>query len=259
MRFDLYRFRYFILGEAVENQEEVLAQAKLIPANPLANKSIGDTPIDWDSSMGDPTAVAEGSFDGVSAFVSDLVGVRLTTATDSVTGSLYWDKEFDYTKNIHISGVITAGNGDGADGITVFLGCDNSLTSSSSPTNGIAIYFDEYNGGGEGTSVVKIYNDGNQVFETYADIPTGDFDLFFYLDDLKWRQFDIIYQYISPTSAELFVLFDGVYVCKVNVGSWVSTAGTYVGISAWCGGDNNEHYCKKFQVKSATPWLLMNA
>ena len=246
----------------MENQEEVLAQAKLIHANPLANKNIGDSPINWDSESGDPTSVANGVFDGAGFspyFDSNEYGVVLTEATSGTTGSLSWNKNFDYTKNIHLSGVMAAGGGDGADGITVFFGCDNDLTSNSSATNGIAVYFDEYAGGGEGaTGLVKIYNDGNQVFDLYNDIPTGNFNVNYFLDDYTWRQFDIIYQYVDSSNANLTVLLNGVFVCRVNVGSWVENAGSFVGISAWCGGSNNYHYCKKFQVKSATPWLLLN-
>lgn len=247
----------------MENQEEVLAQVKLIHANPLANKNIGDSPIDWDSSMGDPTSVSDASFNGVNftpLFVNAAFGVKLTDNNDDRKGSLYWDKEFDYTRNIHFSGVIAIGGGDGADGMTVFFGCDNNLTSANDATNGIAIYFDEYAGGGGGTSVLKVYKNGSQVYETYADIPTGDFDLRCYLDDdYQSRQYDIIYNYIDASHAELTVLLDKVFICKLDVGSWVEDAGSYVGISAWCGGDNNEHWVKNFQVKSATPWLLLNS
>lgn len=244
----------------MENQEEVFAQAKLIHTNPLLNKNIGDSPIDWDSSAGDPTSVANGTFDGNNFspyFDSAETGVVLTEATSNTIGYLYWLKSYDYKKNIHVNGCFAAGDGNGADGITVFLGC-NDLTIANDATNGIAVFFDEYAGNSGGPSLVKIYNNGNQVFDTYEDVPTGNFNARQYLDDLIWRQFDIIYQYKNSTTANLTVLLDGVFVCKVNVGNLVDNAGTYVGLSAYCGGDNNYHWCKKFQVKSATPWLLLN-
>ena len=103
----------------MENQEEVLAQAKLIHANPLANKNIGDSPINWDSESGDPTSVANGVFDGAGFspyFDSNEYGVVLTEATSGTTGSLSWNKNFDYTKNIHLSGVMAAGGGDAGGG-----------------------------------------------------------------------------------------------------------------------------------------------
>jgi len=241
----------------VENQEEVLAQVKLNHANPLANKNIGDTPINWDSSSGDPTAVANAEFDGTNFtayFENNQVGVFLTEATSDTKGSIYWDKTFDYTRNIHFSGVISAGNGDGADGTTVFFGCDNSLTSRDDATNGIAIYFSEYEG-----NLVQIFWDGNQIFDVYEDVGTGDFNTNFSLDDLTWRQFDIIYQYVDITNSYVTVLLNGVFICRVRVdGEWVETAGSIVGISGFCGASNNDHYCKKFQAKSANPWLLIN-
>lgn len=239
----------------MENQEEVLAQVKLTHANPLANKNIGDDLINWDSSLGDPTAVAGAEFDGynfTAYFESTQLGVVLTENTSDTRGYLYWDKDYNYTRNIHISGSFSVGDGDGADGITIFFGCD-AFTSKDDATNGIAVYFDEYN-----DNVVKIYKNGVQVFDVYEDVPTGDFNTNLNLWDLTWRQFDIVYQYVDSTNANLTVFLDGVFICRVNVGEWVGTGGTIVGASAWCGASNNYHRIKKFQVKSATPWLLLN-
>jgi hypothetical protein len=235
----------------MENNE-VQAQVELIHSDALADQNIGDTPIKWDSCMGDPTAVANAEFDdfGFSVNYDSInLGVYLTEATADTKGSLYWDKEFDYTKNIYISGTFLAG-GEGAvnddgDGITVFFGVDDSLTVSSDATNGIAVFFDEYN-----DDVVKVYKNGVLIDTTFYTNLT--------LDDLQWRKFEIIYEYIDSSSAFVQVQIDNVYVCRVDVGSWVGDAGTYVGASGWCGSADNNHQCKSFDVKSATPWLKLN-
>ena len=235
----------------MENKE-VQAQVELIHSDALADQSIGDTPIKWDSCMGDPTAVANAEFDGNnwSAYYDDAnAGVYLTEAIADIKGSLYWDKEFDYTKNIYISGTFLAG-GEGAstddgDGITVFFGVDNSVTISNDATNGIAVFFDEFN-----DDTVKVYKNGVLIDTTfYTNLP---------LDNFQWRKFEIIYEYVSDSSAFVQVQIDNVYVCRVDVGSWVGDAGTYIGASGFCGSADNEHLCKSFDVKSATPWLKLN-
>ena len=235
----------------MENNE-VQAQVELIRSDALADQNIGDTPIKWDSCMGDPEAVANAEFDGnnFTAYYDDInLGVYLTEATADTKGSLYWDKDFDYTKNIYISGTFLAG-GEGAlnddgDGITVFFGVDDSLTISSDATNGIAVFFDEYN-----DYVVKVYKNGVLIDTTFYTYLT--------LDDLQWRKFEIIYEYIDSSSAFVQVQIDNVYVCRVDVGSWVGNAGTYVGASGWCGSADNNHQCKSFDVKNANPWLALN-
>lgn len=235
----------------MENNE-VQAQVELIRSDALADQNIGDTPIKWDSCMGDPEAVANAEFDGnnFTAYYDNInQGVYLTEATTDTKGSLYWDKDFDYTKNIYISGTFLAG-GEGAlnddgDGITVFFGVDDSLTVSSDATNGIAVFFDEYN-----DDVVKVYKNGVLIDTTFYTNLT--------LDDLQWRKFEIIYEYIDSSSAFVQVQIDNVYVCRVDVGSWVGDAGTYIGASGWCGAAENNHQCKSFDVKNANPWLALN-
>lgn len=200
---------------------------------------------------GDPTAVAGGTFDGdnfTSYYSDENEGVYLTEASANTKGYLYWNKNFEYNKNIHIIGTFAAG-GEGAaeadgDGITIFFGTTD-LTSKDDSTNGISVFFDEYN-----DDTVKVYLNGSLVDLT--------FDTNQVLDDFQWRTYEIIYEYVSDTSAFVQVLIDGVYVCRVDVGSWISTSGTYVGVSAFCGLADNVHLCKSFEVKSATPWLTIN-
>jgi hypothetical protein len=235
----------------VENNE-VQAQVELIRSDALADQNIGDTPIKWDSCMGDPEAVANAEFDGnnFTAYYDNInLGVYLTEATADTKGSLYWDKDFDYTKNIYISGTFLAGGeglvNDDGDGITVFFGVDDSLTVSSDATNGIAVFFDEYN-----DDVVKVYKNGVLIDTTFYTNLT--------LDDLQWRKFEIIYEYIDSSSAFVQVQIDNVYVCRVDVGSWVGDAGTYIGASGVCGSADNNHQCKSFDVKNANPWLKLN-
>lgn len=235
----------------MENNE-VQAQVELIHSDALADQNIGDTPIKWDSCMGDPTAVANAEFDGnnFTAYYENInLGVYLTEATPDTKGSLYWDKDFDYTKNIYISGTFLAGGegastGDG-DGITVFFGADNDLTIANDATNGISVFFDEYN-----DDTVKVYKNGSLIDTTFYTNLT--------LDDYQWRKFEVIYEYVNDSSAFVQVQIDNVYVCRVDVGSWAGDAGTYIGASGFCGSADNNHQCKSFNVKSANPWLKLN-
>ena len=232
-------------GMFMENQVE--AQVDLIHANPLANQNIGDDPIYWDSSMGDPSAVANAIFDGINftAYYSNVYeGVYLTESTNDTSGYMFWDKNFDYTKNLILEGAFSAGEG-GADGIVIYFGSTAQKTLNTTEPNGIAVFFDEYNG-----DIIKVYKDGNQ-----QDI---DFDSTVVLDDYRWRNYTVVYEYVDDSNAYVTVLIENVFMCRVNVGSWVSSAGNYVGVSAWCGAQSNDHLCKSFRVKSATPWLTMN-
>lgn len=234
-------------GMFMENQVE--AQVDLIHANPLANQQIGDDPIYWDSCMGDPAAVANATFDGINftAYYSNVnEGVYLTESIDSTSGYMYWNKSFDYKKDIIFEGTFAAGGGEGgADGIVIYFGATDQKTIQDTESNGIAVFFDEYNG-----NIIKVYKDGNQ-----QDI---DFNSTVVLDDSRWRNYTVVYEYVDDSNAYVTVLIENVFMCRVNVGSWVSTAGNYVGASAWCGGQSNDHLCKSFRVKSATPWLTMN-
>lgn len=227
----------------MNNTGQVSAQVDLIHSSPLANQNIGDTPIKWDSCMGDPTAVAEGNFDGAAYYANANQGVVLTEATDNTKGYLYWDKSFDYTKNIYISGTFNSGLGNGADGITIFFGTDE-LTSDDDETNGVAVFFDEFN-----DDVVKVFKNGSLIdVQVYTNLV---------LDNVQCRKYEIIYEYVNPLSSFVQVQINNVFVCRVDVGSYPDT-GSYIGVSGYCGGQNNIHQCKSFEVKSATPWLAIN-
>lgn len=233
----------------MENQVE--AQVDLIHANPLANQQIGDDPIYWDSCMGDPTSSADASFNGTNFmpyFENKTDGVRLTETTSDTYGFLYWDKNFDYKKDIILEGTFAAGGGEGgADGVTIYFGATDEKTIGTSATDGIAVYFDEYN-----SDQVKVYKNGSLVdIEFYST---------YVLDDYRWRNYTVIYEYVDANNAFVNVYIENVFVCRVNVGSWESDGdyGSYVGVSGWCGGSTNNHLVKFFRVKSGKPWLVMN-
>jgi hypothetical protein len=50
---------------------------------------------------------------------------------------------------------------------------------------------------------------------------------------------------------------NGNYVFRKNISPWTPN-GTYIGISGFCGTNNNVHSVKSFQVKSARGWLALN-
>ena len=235
----------------MENAEQVTVQVDLIKQNPLVDQNIGDSQIYWDSCMGDPTSSAGGSLTGTnfSPYYANVYnGVYLTEATSDTYGYLYWEKEYDYKKSLIFEGTFVAGGGSGeGDGITIYFGATDPKTIGTSATDGIAVYFDEYN-----SDQVKVYKNGSLV-----DIP---FYSTYVLDNYRWRNYTVIYEYVDSSNAFVNVYIENIFVCRVNVGSWESDGdyGSYVGVSAWCGAANNEHIVKSFRVKSGTPWLTMN-
>jgi len=227
----------------MENDKQVEAQGMLIKNNPFEQVSIGDLTIDWVANDGDPT---DGDANiSNSAYFDDIdQGVVLTPALDNQTGYLYWNRDYDYSRSILIEATTRAGGGDGADGITLFFGA-NAPSSNNSNDGGISVYIDEYN-----NDTIKIFKSGTLVdSETYLALKT--------LDDNTYNNWQLVYEYRDSSNIILHLKMNGNYVFRKNIATW-TPAGNYIGISGVCGGANNVHSVKAFQVKSANVWLAVN-
>jgi hypothetical protein len=226
-----------------DQNRELEAQGMLIKGNPVMPISLGDTVVEWYADMGNPTTESDATLDGDAYYDDYDIGVVLTQAVDGQTGTLSWDRVYDYTRDIHITSTIAAGGGDGADGIIFFFGASGAVVSPGIGNGGVSVFFDEYNGNN-----IKVYQDTNLI-RTYPS--TQD------LDNTEFRKVDLIYQYETETLQTLTVLLNGVHICKVNLDEWAS-AGECIGVSAFTGGSNNIHMVRTFSVKSAQPWLAVN-
>jgi len=225
------------------NSEQVDAQGMLIHDSPYRSVTIGDSTIDWVANDGDPTS-GDAIISNSAYFDDDDQGVVLTPALDNQTGYLFWNRDYDYSRSILIEATTRAGGGDGADGITFFFGA-NAPSSNNSNDGGISVYIDEYNG-----DTIKIYKSGTLVDgETYLALKQ--------LDDNTYNNWQLVYEYRDSSNIILHLKMNGNYVFRKNIATW-TPAGNFIGISAICGGANNVHSVKAFQVKSANVWLANN-
>lgn len=225
-----------------DTSEDIKAQAMLIHDNPFQPTSIGDTNINWVSSDGDPTSVAGASFAGDASWADTDYGVQLTSATDGQTGYLYWQKNYNYTQNILMTATTRAGAGDGADGITLFMGCSD-VTSGGADNGGIAVYLDEYN-----DDTIKLYKDGS-LLATYHANKT--------LDDAQFNNWEFVLEHRDSDTILAHLKMNGNYIFRENVAPWTSNY-DYIGIAGITGSQNNDHICKAFAVKTAKGWLAIN-
>ena len=225
-----------------KDNNQVDAQAMLIHDNPFRHISIGDSVIDWVSSDGDPSSVAGAFISGNAAWTDTDDGVTLTPASDTQAGYLHWVKTFDYTKDLLITATTKAGGGDGADGITIFFGCDD-VSSAGDAEGGINVYFNEFD---------------NDIIQTYKNgVLVSQYSAFKTLDDNTYNEWQLVYQWQDADNIFLHIFMNGRYIGRDNLAPWTS-AGGYIGISGVCGSNNNVHAVKAFAVKSANVWLNIN-
>ena len=229
----------------VPNDGAVVALATLIHARPVSNVSIGDNTINWCADQGDPSVPDIGATISDDAFYDTINnGVVLTENVDEQLGYLYWEKNYDYNKNVYIRATTYSGEGDGADNITIFMGS----SSAGGGSNGsISVYIDDED------DDVKVYKNGSLIED--AILTNQE------LDDATFRVWEVIYEYASATEQYLHVYMNNVKVLRYNMyllgGVWIP-GGNYIGIYGVTGGDNNYHICRSFKVMSANPWLAIN-
>ena len=228
----------------VPNDGAVVALATLIHARPVSNVSIGDSTINWCADQGDPSIVAGATISDDAFYDTINNGVVLTENVDEQLGYLYWEKNYDYNKNVYIRATTYSGEGDGADNITIFMGS----SSAGGGSNGsISVYIDDED------DDVKVYKNGSLIED--AILTNQE------LDDATFRVWEVIYEYASATEQYLHVYMNNVKVLRYNMylfdGVWIP-GGSYIGIYGVTGGDNNYHICRSFKVMSANPWLAIN-
>lgn len=227
----------------MENKETVDAQAMLIKDNPLRVAYIGAEPINWYADLGNPSSVASGNIINNATYVDEDYGVRLTPAIDNEGGALYWNADYDWTKDILITANLASGGGDGADGAIIYFGASDGQVSAGTGYGSISVFMDEYNG-----DVIKVFNGNTQlgVYSFNNAIDSGEF-----------RNWQILHQYNGGDRTVQFFC-NGVHVCKLATGAWTQ-GGNLVGVSAFTGSANNNHWCRSFSVKYAGPFIAMNA
>lgn len=230
-----------LLAKGFANHQ-VAAQAELIHNNSLGSINLRDTQIDWCADKGDPSVV-DGTISGDAFYDGVNAGVILTPNSDNTEGHLYWQKNYDLTKNIYIRTTTYSGEGTGADGITIYLGTTEETTSNEA-SGGIAVYIDEYN-----DDTVKVYKNGVLQQDVFYTRQT--------LDNQTFRLWEIIHEYVANDESYLHVLMNNTLICRVPLDGFLPS-GNFVGVGGLCIGLNNYHICRSFAVMSANPWLAVN-
>ena len=230
-----------LLAQSVVDQQ-VASQAELIHTNSVGSINLRDTQIDWCADKGDPTVV-DGIMSGDAYYDSVGAGVILTPNSDNTEGHLYWQKNYDLTKNIYIRTTTYSGEGTGADGITIYLGTTEETTSNEA-SGGIAVYIDEFN-----DDTVKVYKNGVLQQDLFYTNDT--------LDNQTFRLWEIIHEYVANDESYLHVLMNNTLICRVPLDGFVPS-GNFVGIGGLCIGLNNYHICRSFALMSGNPWLKVN-
>ncbi len=164
-------------------------------------------------------------------------GFRLTSATASKLGSIYW--QFSQTSGMYIRFQMKAGGGTnpGADATWFFCYCDNyPLTE-------------------EGINITKGYIIGLSEFRDRVELRWGNMGASTVLaqssaittiDNNAWHTVDVL---INQTG-QVQVAFDGSVVINFQDTARDKT-GTFFGFGARCGGSYNNHWIGNFVVKKA--------
>ena len=226
------------------------------PRNPLQPEAIGDSSIVWNSGLGDPSALGAGyNYDAY--FVDGNLGVQLSNESAGSIGSLYWEKNYDYSNDLYIKmtihGYHTGGNG--GNGYTLFLGSLYSDSQINDASGSINVFFNENLYGDPNTDAVSLFVNGSKVGGEGANYFTGES-----LDDYVSRTVEVLFQHQTEGANYITVFMDAKYICKVNVGSW-TPGGNFIGVTASSDGDSsyvNNHYIKSFEVRSIVPWISVN-
>lgn len=222
--------------------------------NPLQPEALGDSPIFWNSGMGNPTSLGAG-FNGDSGFVDGDKGVILSTETTESSGSLYWQNNFDYANDLYIKMTIHADHtsGNGGLGWTLFLGSNANYTFIDDETGSINVFFDDY--GNIFTNSVSLWVDGTKIGGEGSNYYTT-----YDLDDSISRTVEVLFQHNTPDVNYITVFINGQYIGKKDIGAW-TPGGNYFGISAASSSNSefvNNHYIKSMEVRSIVPWINVN-
>jgi hypothetical protein len=224
--------------------------------NPLQPEALGDSPIVWNSGMGDPTLLGA-NLNGNASFVDADKGVILSTDSVESSGSLYWQNNFDYANDLYIKMTIHADHisGSGGLGWTLFLGSDTNYTFIDDETGSINVFFDDGFYGSAFTDAVSLWVDGTKVGGEGSNYYVVD-----PLDNSISKNVEVLFQHDKSNFNYITVFIDGKYICKANVGTW-TPGGNFIGVSAASSSDSeyvNNHYIKSMEVRSIVPWINVN-
>jgi hypothetical protein len=221
----------------MENNQEVTAQGGKIGhrsgksnRDPLRPVNIGDSKIFWNACQGAPWDVdPDANYDGDASYDNHNTGLILTPNSANQSGAVYWDRQYDLTKDIYLKGTFLAGLGTGGNNCGIYV-C------------GVYVYFND--------------TDNSIYVETSGFTSDGYFsgDI---LGDTTWRTFEVIYEYKKSDVIYVTVLMNGKHICRVDIGGGYTTEPA-VGVFANTATLTNIHYCKSFEVRSAIPWLTIN-
>lgn len=224
--------------------------------NPLQPEALGDSPIVWNSGMGDPTLLGA-NLNGNASFVDADKGVILSTDSVESSGSLYWQNNFDYANDLYIKMTIHASHMSGSGGLgwTLFLGSDTNYTFIDDETGSINVFFDDGFYGNPFTDAVSLWVDGTKVGGEGSNYYVVD-----PLDNSISKNVEVLFQHDKSNFNYITVFIDGKYICKANVGTW-TPGGNFIGVSAASSSDSesvNNHYIKSMEVRSIVPWINVN-
>ncbi len=217
----------------MENNQEVTAQGGRIGhrsgksnRDPLLSVNIGAPKIFWNACQGAPS---DAFSQGDASYDNHNTGLILTPNSANQSGTVYWNRPYDLTKDVYIKGTFLAGLGTGGNNCGIYF-C------------GVYVYFNDTDN--------SIYVETSEF--TSDGYVSGDI-----LGDATWRTFEVIYEYKTSDVRYVTVLMNGKHICRVDIGGGYTTDSN-VGVFANTATLTNIHYCKSFEVRSAIPWLTIN-
>ena len=217
----------------MENNQEVTAQGGRIGhrsgksnRDPLLSVNIGAPKIFWNACQGAPS---DAFSQGDASYDDHNTGLILTPNSANQSGTVYWNRPYDLTKDFYIKGTFLAGLGTGGNNCGIYF-C------------GVYVYFNDTDN--------SIYVETSEF--TSDGYVSGDI-----LGDATWRTFEVIYEYKTSDVRYVTVLMNGKHICRVDIGGGYITDPN-IGAFANTAVLTNIHYCKSFEVRSAIPWLTIN-
>jgi hypothetical protein len=221
----------------MENNQEVTAQGGKIGhrsgksnRDPLRPVNIGDSKIFWNACQGAPWDVdPDANYDGDASYDNHNTGLILTPNSANQSGAVYWDRQYDLTKDIYLKGTFLAGLGTGGNNCGIYV-C------------GVYVYFNDTD---------------NSIYVETSGFTSDGYDSGDILGDTTWRTFEVIYEYKKSDVIYVTVLMNGKHICRVDIGGGYTTEPA-VGVFANTATLTNIHYCKSFEVRSAIPWFSIN-
>ena len=217
----------------MENNQEVTAQGGRIGhrsgksnRDPLLSVNIGAPKIFWNACQGAPS---DAFSQGDASYDDHNTGLILTPNSANQSGTVYWNRPYDLTKDVYLKGTFLAGLGTGGNNCGIYF-C------------GVYVYFNDTD---------------NSIYVETSEFNSDGYVSGDILGDATWRTFEVIYEYKTSDVRYVTVLMNGKHICRVDIGGGYITDAN-IGVFANTAVLTNIHYCKSFEVRSAIPWLTIN-